>query len=162
MGGAPVRSTVTGSCGLLWPVYQIIHPIAWSLRIQQASKQQQLAPQGPGRAPQPKGSQNGTDNFTPPSGLVTHKFIGNRLFSVGPLPAGNRGSVVFWPIVGLWHLEKFRARAENKKTQSPGAPGTFGEKIRPPKKCFSSNFRNPEPDQTGTGGKSPPTPPKRG
>ena len=35
----------------------------------------------------------------------------------------------------LWHLEKFRARAKNTKTHFPGARGTFGGEIRPPKKC---------------------------
>ena len=32
----------------------------------------------------------------------------------------------FRPILGLWHLEKFRAQAENTKTQFPGAGGTLG------------------------------------
>ena len=38
----------------------------------------------------------------------------------------------FWPRAAPWHLQKFRA--ENGKTQSPGARGTFTGKIRPPKK----------------------------
>ena len=52
-------------------------------------------------------------------------FWGNTFFLVGPPPAGNSDLVGFWPILGLWHLKKFRAQAENTKTQFPGARGTF-------------------------------------
>ena len=58
------------------------------------------------------------------SGMVSRNFLGNDFFLVGPPPAGNSNLVVFGPILGLWHLGKFRARAENRKTQFPGASGT--------------------------------------
>ena len=40
-----------------------------------------------------------------------------------------RVSRPFWPRAAPWHWQKFRA--ENRKTQFPGARGTFGEKICP-------------------------------
>ena len=42
--------------------------------------------------------------------------------------------MVFGPILGLWDLEKFRARAGNTETQFPAARGTFGREIRLPAK----------------------------
>ena len=45
-------------------------------------------------------------------------------FFVGPPPAGNGSLVGVWLILGLWSLEKFQGRAENTKTQFPGARGT--------------------------------------
>ena len=65
-----------------------------------------------------------------------------------------------WPVLGRGHLEKFRTQAKNGKTQSPGARGTFGGKIRPPQNflpeiaqlfyilCFGRL------DRTARGGKS--------
>ena len=45
---------------VLEPVYRTIRPPGWGLRVwQAAASKQPLAPQGPGRAPQPKGSRNG-------------------------------------------------------------------------------------------------------
>ena len=46
-------------------------------------------------------------------------------FLVEPQPAGNGNLVGVWPILGLWHSEKFRARAQNTKTQFPGTRGSF-------------------------------------
>ena len=65
--------------------------------------------------------------------MVFRNFLGEQLFfSVGPPLVGNGGPMVFWPVLGLGHKEKFRARAENRKTQFPGARGTCGGKMRPP------------------------------
>ena len=55
-------------------------------------------------------------------------------FRSDPHVVGNGGLVGFWPVLGRRHLEKFRARAENSKTQFPGAGGTFGGELCPPKK----------------------------
>ena len=57
--------------------------------------------------------------------MVFRTFLGNNFFLVRPPPAVNSNLAVFWPILGLWHLEKFRAQAENTKTQFPGARVTF-------------------------------------
>ena len=65
--------------------------------------------------------------------MVSRNFLGNKSFSVRPPLAGNSYLVVFGPILGLWHLDKLRAQAENTKTQFPGARGTCGGEIRPPK-----------------------------
>ena len=60
-------------------------------------------------------------------GMVSATFLGTNCFLVGPPPAGNSDLAVLWPILGLWHVEKFRAWAKNTKTQFPGARATFGE-----------------------------------
>ena len=49
--------------------------------------------------------------------------------------------MIFWPVLGGGHLVKFRARAENRKTQFPGARGTFGEKNRPPQKFLPKSVQ---------------------
>ena len=59
------------------------------------------------------------------SGMVIRNFLGSTFFSDGPPPVRNGGLVVFWPVLGLGHLEKLRARAENRKMRFPGARGTF-------------------------------------
>ena len=42
----------------------------------------------------------------------------------GPPPVRNGDSVVFWPVLGLGHLKKFRAQAKkNRKKQFPNARG---------------------------------------
>ena len=42
----------------------------------------------------------------------------------------NGDLLVFWPILGRGHLDKFRARPENMKIQFPGARGPkTGEKV---------------------------------
>ena len=72
--------------------------------------------------------------------------------------AGNGDLLVFRPVLGRGHLEKFRVQARNRKAQFPGARGTFGgESVRP--KGFSSKLRNfftscLLADRTPTGGKS--------
>ena len=66
-------------------------------------------------------------------GWFSATFSGTTFFSVGPPPVGNGDLVVFWPVLGGGHLGKFRARAENRKTQFPGARGTFGSKTGCPK-----------------------------
>ena len=63
-----------------------------------------------------------------------------------------------WPVLGHGNLEKLRTRAKNRKTQFPGARGTFGEKNRAPK-SFSRKLRNfftfcVLTDRTPRGGKS--------
>ena len=55
-------------------------------------------------------------------------FSGPTFLLVGPPPVGNGGLVVFRPVLGLGHLEKFRARAKNIKTQFPEARGPETEK----------------------------------
>ena len=45
----------------------------------------------------------------------------------------------FWPRVAPWHLKKFRA--ENRKTQFPGARGTFGGEICPPQKFLPESVQ---------------------
>ena len=67
-------------------------------------------------------------NGIPLCGMVYRTFLGDNFFSVGPPPVGNGDLVGFWPVLGLGHLEKFWAWAKNRKTQFPGARGTFGEK----------------------------------
>ena len=95
---------------------------------QQASKQLCRALSGPQSNRRPEIEKN----VTALSGMVFRNFCGTNFFLVGPPPVGNGDLVVFWPVLGLGHLEKFRARAENRKTQFPGARGTFGEKVCPP------------------------------
>ena len=51
----------------------------------------------------------------------------NFFFGRTPL-VGNSDVVVFWPVLGLGHLDKFRAQAENRKTQFPGTRGPEIEK----------------------------------
>ena len=48
---------------------------------------------------------------------------GNNFFFGRTPPVRNGNLVVLWPVMGLGHLEKFQARAENRKTQFPGARG---------------------------------------
>ena len=91
-------------------------------------------------------------------GLVSATFPGLNFVSVGPPPAGNSDLVGFWPIWSLWHLEKFRARAGNTKTQLPGAQGILGEKSGRPKGLSSKFCKNNSvyvlANRTPTGGKS--------
>ena len=69
-------------------------------------------------------------------------FLATTFFDVGSPPAGNGNLVGFWPILGLWHLEKFRAQAENTKTQFPGVRRTFmgGEMVPRHPGWFSTTF----------------------
>ena len=49
--------------------------------------------------------------------------------------------LVYWPVLGRGHLEKFWARVKNRKAQFSAPRGTFGgETIRP--KSFSQKVRN--------------------
>ena len=76
-------------------------------------------------------------------------------FLVGPPPVGNGDLVVFRPVLGLGHLQKFRAQAENTKMQFPGA--LFRGGIRPPQKFLKlRNFVTISvvADRTPRGGKS--------
>ena len=58
-----------------------------------------------------------------------------------PHVVGSGHLLGFWPVLGRGHLEKSRARAENRKTQFPGTSGTFGKQsVRP--KIFSPKLRN--------------------
>ena len=56
---------------------------------------------------------------------------------------GNSDLVGFWPVWGCGHLEKFRARAENRKTQFLGARGTFGKNPSAPK-VYVLRFGRPD------------------
>ena len=51
-------------------------------------------------------------------------FSGDGCFLFGPPLAGNSNLVGFGPVLGVWRLHEFRARAENTKAQFPGARGT--------------------------------------
>ena len=62
------------------------------------------------------------------SRMVSRKFLEKYFSLVGTPPARNGDLVGVWPILGLWHLEEFRARAENTKPQFPGARGLCGKK----------------------------------
>ena len=74
-------------------------------------------------------------------GWFSATFSGTTYFSVRPPAVGNGDLVVFWPVLGLGHSEKFRARAKNRKTQFPAARGTFGGKSGRPK-SFSLKLHN--------------------
>ena len=87
--------------------------------------------------------------------MVFRNFLGINFFSIGPPAVGNGDLVVFWPVSGLGHFEKLRARAKDTKMQFPGARGTFGEKIWPPQKFLPEIaqlfyvFRFARPDPQG-------------
>ena len=54
---------------------------------------------------------------------------------------GNGDFVVFWPVLDLGHLEKFWARAENRKTQFPGPRGPkTGKKVTTLSRTFVRNL----------------------
>ena len=55
--------------------------------------------------------------------MVFRNFLENSFFSVEPHVVENADLLGFWPGSGRRHLEKFRARAENRKSQFPGARG---------------------------------------
>ena len=61
-------------------------------------------------------------------GWFSATVSGTTFCVVGPPPVENGDLVGCWPVLGLGHLEKFWAWAKNRKTQFPGARGTFGEK----------------------------------
>ena len=78
---------------------------------------------GPRATGVPKREQNVT---TLSGGWFPTTFSGTTVF-VGPGPTGRkRWFSGISARSGLGHLEKFRARAENTKVQSPGARGTLG------------------------------------
>ena len=66
--------------------------------------------------------------------MVSRNFLGNFFSPVGTPPIGNGDLLGFWLVLGPGHLEKFRARAKNRKMLFPGARGTFEEKICLPQK----------------------------
>ena len=85
--------------------------------------------------------------------MVFRSFLGNNFFLVGPPPVGNGDLAVFSPILGLGHLEKFGARAENRKTQFAGArgPKTGGKSYHAvrdgcPQLSFGLRFDGPDPE----------------
>ena len=55
-------------------------------------------------------------------------FLGDKFFLVGPPPIGNGDLVVFWPVLGRGHIEKFWDWAKNRKTLFLGARGHEVEK----------------------------------
>ena len=75
-------------------------------------------------------------------GWFSATFWGTTFFSVGPPPVGNGDLVVCWPVLGLGHVEKLRARAENIKTQFPGAraPETEKENLPRDPRWLSATF----------------------
>ena len=88
-------------------------------------------------------------------------FLQFTFWPSGPPGAGNREIRVFRAILaqdGLWHLEKSRVRAENGKTQFPGArgPETEEKKVTTLSGMVVRNFFTfyVLPDQTPRGGKS--------
>ena len=56
------------------------------------------------------------------------------LFRSDPQVVAKGGLLGFWPVPGRGHWDKFRTRVGNRKTQFPGARGTFGGEIRVPQK----------------------------
>ena len=98
-----------------------------SKQQQAASSKQQASCAGPFLVAEQKGSQNPRkkcyhairDGFA----QLSQEQL---LFRSDPHVVGNNDLLGFWPVLGRGHLEKFRARAENRKTQFPGAKGTFG------------------------------------
>ena len=69
-------------------------------------------------------------------GWLSATFLHVIFWPTGPSGAGNQEKRVFQAILaqdGLWHLEKSRARAENGKTQFPGARGPEIEKKKLPR-----------------------------
>ena len=61
-------------------------------------------------------------------GSCSTAFSRTTFFSVGPPPVGNGDLLRFWKYLGPGHLQKFRARAKNRKTQFAGARGPGTEK----------------------------------
>ena len=57
-------------------------------------------------------------NVTTLSGVLFRNLLGNNFFSVGPPAAGNSDLVVFWPVLGPGHLEKFWAQKWPKKAKN--------------------------------------------
>ena len=126
--GAGIRVRVTELKFVeLWPVYQIIRTPGWSLRVWQAASK--LDHQGPFPAPEQQGSRNRGGEMLPRCpGWFSETFLGTAFFRSDRHRSGNGDLVVFWHVLGRGHLEKFQARDKNRKTQFPGARGTFGEK----------------------------------
>ena len=73
--------------------------------------------------------------------MVFRNFLGIFFAPSNPHLVGNSDLLGVCPVLGCRHLEKFRARANNIKTQFPGARGTFGKKFSRPK-GFSPSLRN--------------------
>ena len=96
---------------------------------QQAAGSRQHAGNWTRRAPGGPHSQRvpEMDKMSPrwPGDRFPHLSREGLCFSVGPPPAGSSDLVGFGPIWGLWHREKFRARAENIKTQFPSVGAFF-------------------------------------
>ena len=119
---------------------------AASSKQQAASSKQQASKQLASRAPDGPHSKRGPEmeKKTLPRypGWFSATLLGTAFF-LGRMAIGwkRRFSGFFWLILDLWTSEKFRAWAENTKTQFPGARGTFG-KNRAIQKNFSSKFRN--------------------
>ena len=83
-------------------------------------------------------------------------YLGNNFFFWSD-PTWS-ATVIYWDSGPFWAAgirETFRARAENRKTQFPGARGTFGEKILPPENFLPKiaqlfyNLRFGRPDPQG-------------
>ena len=66
--------------------------------------------------------------------VFTQLFCGWHFFR----PDSHRREItIYWdfgPFWSLWHLEKFRGQAENRRTQFPSARGSLGEKNWTPQK----------------------------
>ena len=86
-----------------------------------ASKQASSA--GPFLGPRASGVPKSKKMLPRYPGWFSATLSGTAFFSVGPPPVRNGDLVVFWPVLGRGHLEKFRDWAKNRKTQFPGARG---------------------------------------
>ena len=107
---------------------------------QQATRNtQQASSTGPFLVRRAEGVLKSKKNVTTPSRIIFRNFLGNNFF-FGLTPRWSQ-RVVYWGFGLFWaagHLEKFRARVKNGKTEFPGARGTFGGKsVSAPK--FSPN-----------------------
>ena len=73
--------------------------------------------------------------------MAFRNFLVKNFFSVGPPAVGNSDLLGVWPVLGCGHSEKFRAQAENRKTQFPNARDfETGEKSYTPPKMVVRKF----------------------
>ena len=102
------------------------------LASKQASSSKQARPTGPLTGPRATGVPKSKKKCYHAIQGGFPQLSQEQLFSRSdPHVVGNGDLLGVWPVLGCGHLEKFRARAESRKTQFPGARGTFGEKICP-------------------------------
>ena len=108
---------------------------------------------GPGRLDQFRArAENKKTQFPGARGPETGKsnFLGNNFFLgwSDQCVVRNGDLVVFWPVLGPGHWEKFWAQAKNRKTQFPGVRGPETGKKKSshcPQLSYSSRFDRPKP-----------------